>query len=89
MSINYDGPKSNFDYAVMVIDDYAKRYARLLKIAFKPIVITNSLKGQKVSSDKPIGIYALNNTELLTNAREIWYGHKLTYKLNKTDLPDL
>ena len=89
LSINYDGPKSNFDYAVMVIDDYAKRYARLLKIAFKPIVITNSLKGQKVSSDKPIGIYALNNTELLTNAREIWYGHKLTYKLNKTDLPDL
>jgi hypothetical protein len=36
---------------------------------------------------KPVGIYAVNNTSTLSNAREIWYGHRLHYSLNKNDLP--
>jgi superfamily II DNA or RNA helicase/transcriptional regulator with XRE-family HTH domain len=89
LELNYNGSASDFEYARKIIDNYALLFARLLKIQFTPIEIIQSTRGRQISLGEPIGIYALNNNELTTNAREIWYGHKLIYNLKKSDLPDL
>lgn len=35
------------------------------------------------------GVYVRNNTEITTNARELWYGKPISYHFTKANLPDL
>lgn len=34
-------------------------------------------------------MFVRNNSDLVTNARELWYGRKINYRLDKSNLPDL
>jgi len=79
------------DKAVEVIDAYAARFCRLMKVSAARLKVANTPKGIKVSltGTLPKGIYIENNTAARSPAREIWYGRKINYKLTQADRPDM
>lgn len=79
--------RGNVKYAVGLINHYAELFSRLAKIPYTKLTIQNGTKS--VSVVGKADIWTENNTELATNAREIWYGQKINYKLTRADLPDL
>lgn len=79
--------RNNVKYAVGLINHYAELFSRLAKIPYTKLTIQNGTKS--VSVVGKADIWTENNTELATNAREIWYGQKINYKLTRADLPDL
>ena len=89
LKINYAENRDDLETAYKMICNYAELFARLLKINFVPFELQFSASGIQLSLGKPLGVYAVNNAELLTNAREIWFGHQLIYNLSKDDLPDM
>ena len=87
--VKYIGNSDDLKYASGLINDYACRFARLLKISFTPVKITQSASGHQISVEHRAAVYVTNNTELHTNAREMWFGRKLRYHLNENDQEDL
>ena len=79
------------DKAVAVIDAYAARFCRLMKVPAAKLKVTNAPKGIKVSLTKVLtnGIYIENNMAARSPAREIWYGRKINYRLTQADRPDM
>ena len=77
--------------SVKVIDFYAARFCRLMKVPTVRLKVANTPKGIKVSLTKPLknGIYIENNIGAHPPAREIWYGRKINYRLTQGDRPDM
>lgn len=90
LDLIYTGKDEELDIAVAIINDYVARFSRLMRV--KKIVlerVTKSQKAIKISLDKKInGIYIEEN-KIPCNARELWYGEKINYKLDTDLLPDL
>ena len=89
LELSYMGEKENLDYAVGLINNYAALFCRLIKIPQVKLQVKNNPAATRVGLEKLNGIYCENNAKLITNAREIWYGRKINYRLSKEDLPDL
>ncbi|MDD4492964.1 MAG: helicase-related protein [Eubacteriales bacterium] len=89
LELSFDGDSEILKKSVGMINNYAELFCRLIKIPFIKIQVKNSNHGHKVSLVSSKGIYARNNDELVSNAREIWYGRKINYKLDKSDIRDL
>lgn len=89
LDIVYDGAKDELRYAVEVINNYAALFARLIGIQYSALKINRSANAIKVSLDRPIkGVYVESNS-IPCNAREIWFGQKINYRLTKENLHDL
>lgn len=79
--------RSNIKYAVGLINHYAELFSRLAKIPYNRLNVQNG--ATSISAVTKADIWTENNTELAANAREMWYGQKINYKLTRSDLPDL
>ena len=90
LNLSYTGKKQELDIAIAIINDYVARFSRVMRV--KSIVIEldpHSNNPIKISLDKRInGIYIEENTTPC-NARELWYGEKINYRLDTDILPDL
>ncbi len=75
--------------AVGLINHYAALFSRLMKIPQVKLVIKLHPRGHVVSLKKGVGIRADDNNEIISNARELWYGRKINYRLSYDDLRDL
>lgn len=89
MNLNFQGDKENLKYAVGMINNYAALFCRLMKIEPVKMQIRLAGNGHKLALDGATGIYVRNNTEVISNAREIWYGRKINYRLTKENLQDI
>ncbi len=82
--INYKGEKSELEYAVGLINDYADMFCKIIGIP--SIVLRTKLdKNRTVSLNEMDGIFVKDNTSKVSNAREIWYGKKINYRINVND----
>lgn len=89
LQIAYNGEKDHMRYAVEMINHYAALFCRLMNVAEVRLIVKLTKTGTRVSLSPGPGIYCQSNPELTTNAREIWYGRKINYRLTKANLRDL
>lgn len=89
LELAFDGDRECLKYAVGMINNYAALFCRLMKIAPVKMQIRLGSKGHKLALNGAAGICVRNNTELISNAREIWYGRKINYRLTKDNLRDV
>lgn len=90
VDIKYGGKEEEIILAIDIINDYVKRFSRIMRVA--PIKLRRVAPNQgavSVSLTKKInGIYIEENTTP-NNARELWYGNKINYQIENDLLPDL
>lgn len=89
LEVYLKGETDSFKYAVALINHYADRFSRLMKAPFTKLQVHNSSKGHPICLEGDTGIYVRDNNEFISNAREIWYGKKINYRLTRADLPDM
>ena len=89
MELTYQGDKDNLKYAVGMINHYAALFCRLMKIEQVKMQVRLGGRGHKLDLDGASGICVRNNTEIVSNAREIWYGRKINYRLGKENQRDI
>lgn len=87
--LSYSEDKEVLKNAVGLINHYAALFSRLVKVPQVKLVVKLNPKGRMVSLKKGIGIRADDNHEIISNARELWYGRKINYRLTYDDLRDL
>ena len=90
LDLIYAGKNEELDIAIAIINDYVARFSRLMRVG--KIVLERVTKNQnpiKISLDKKINGVYIEENKTPCNARELWYGEKINYKLNTDDLPDL
>lgn len=87
--LSYSEDKEVLKNAVGLINHYAALFSRLVKIPQVKLVVKLHSKGRVVSLKKGVGIRADDNHEIISNARELWYGRKINYHLTYEDLRDL
>lgn len=89
LDLEFIGDKDSLRYAMGMINHYAALFCRLIKL--EPIKMNIRLirHGHKFSLTEGDGIFVRNNTEITSNAREMWYGRKIKYRLSKDNLRDL
>lgn len=90
LDFNYDGKTEELSIAIAIINDYVARFSRLMRVEKIVLKITEqSKKAIKISLDrKNNGVYIEEN-KIPSNARELWYGEKINYRLDTDSLPDL
>lgn len=90
LDLLYTGKDEEMDIAIAIINDYVARFSRLMRV--KKIVlerVSQSKNSIRISLDTQTnGIYIEEN-KMPCNARELWYGEKINYKLDYDLLPDL
>lgn len=89
LTLNYQEDEENLKYAVSLIDNYAALFCRLIGIPAVKLHLKNDKSGILVSLHGNKGVYVKDNTDIISNARELWYGRKINYHLTKENLPDL
>lgn len=89
MELAYHGDKNNLKYAVGMINHYAALFCRLMNIVPVKMQVTLGARGHKLDLDGASGICVRNNMEIVSNAREIWYGRKINYRLSKENQRDV
>ena len=89
ISLNYVGDKENLKYAIETINTYAALFCRLIGIPTVQLQTKIDKSGIPLELDGENGVYVRDNTRILSNARELWYGRKINYHLTKDNLPDL
>lgn len=89
LELLYRGKADNLKTAVHIINTYEALFSRLMGKEPIKLYVRLNAKGIPVFLDGQNGIYAYNNDEFISNAREIWYGCKINYKLTKDNLADL
>lgn len=89
LEIAYCGEKEHLQYAVEMINNYAALFCRLMNITEVKLVVKYNKGGTKVSLSKCAGVYCESNPSLISNAREIWYGRKINYRLSRANIRDL
>ena len=87
--IDYSEDTESLKYAVRLINDYAARFCRLIGIAEVKLQVKNGKGGIPISFRSKSGVYITENTTIISNARELWYGRKINYHLTKNNLPDM
>ena len=85
LTINYKGDKSELEYSVGLINDYADMFCKIIGIPSITLRIKSAKDGTVVSLNGMTGVFVKDNTKKVSNAREIWYGKKINYKINADD----
>ncbi len=88
--LNYVDDFENLNYAVRMINHYAALFCRLIGIRAAHLQVKTGKAGIPFSVDKKTsGVYITDNTRIVSNARELWFGRKINYHLTKENLADL
>lgn len=90
LNLHFDGKTEELDVAIAIINDYVARFSRIMRV--KTIVLER-MQSNKDSiaislNNKDTGVYIEENN-IPCNARELWYGEKINYRLDNDILPDL
>lgn len=90
LDLLFTGKDEELDIAIAILNDYVARFSRLMRV--RKIVlerISQSKNPIRISLDKKInGIY-IEEIKVPCNARELWYGEKINYRLDSDLLSDL
>ena len=89
ISLSDSENKENLKYAIMLINDYAELFCRIMRISRVELHVKLSEKGTKILLNGSSGIYISDNKEFVSNAREMWYGRKINYHLNNDNIADI
>lgn len=90
LEVDYDGEIDELNQAVAIINHYAELFCRLAGVReYAPIVVRQSKNGNVISLKNHKGIFIKENTLFISNARELWIGQKINYKLTTDHLKDL
>lgn len=89
LEIAYYGEKDNLKYATGLITYYSDLFSSLIHIPSVELKIKLDKKGTRINFADFSGVYIKNNTEIASNAREIWYGRKINYQLTEKDRENL
>jgi superfamily II DNA or RNA helicase len=89
VSIHYDGDPDEVKYAIEIINNYAELFCRLAGVAYDPLKQNNNRRKIVITLSGQHDIYVKDNRGQPCNAREIWCGQKINYKLDRSNLPDL
>lgn len=87
--LNYQEDVVSLKYALLVINHYAALFCRLMRIPTIRLQIKQSVNGRKISLRSKADIYILDNRSIISNARELWFGRMINYRLGKENLKDL
>ena len=85
----YRDDTENLKYAIKTINNYAALFSRLIGIPIVQLQVKIDKSGIPISLRGNSGVYVKDNTSIVSNARELWYGRKINYHLTKENLPDL
>lgn len=75
--------------AKKMINFYLALFSRLMRVAPVRLHFKIGEKGIQFSLNGNKGIFVRDNTEFISNARELWYGKKINYKLSRDNIEDL
>lgn len=89
LDVAFTGDVDSFKYAIGMINNYAALFSRLMNIQEVNVRVRSSKTGIPFCLDGSKGVFVRNNSELITNARELWYGQHINYHFTKRNLPDL
>ena len=89
ISIDFSGGSDIVRASEMLINHYVILFSRIIGIDAPTIHIVINRNGIKVSLTEKKGIHIENNTEFSTNARELWYGERINYRLTRDKLHDV
>lgn len=89
LTLNYRDDTESLIYAVNTINHYAGLFCRLIGIPAVQLKIKIDRSGIPLSLHGKDGVHIKDNTGIVSNARELWYGRKIHYHLTKENLPDL
>ena len=89
IEIAFQGDVDTIKQAIALINHYSALFSRLMGITEVKISVKNNKAGTPFGLDGSKGVYVRNNTEITTNARELWYGKPISYHFTKANLPDL
>ena len=89
LALNYRDDSESLKYAVKVINNYAALFCRLIGIPTVQLQVKIDKAGIPLSLHGDKGVHVVENTNIVSNARELWYGRKINYHLTKENLPDL
>jgi len=81
--------KESLKYAVKLINNYSDLFCRLIKTETVVLQVKLSSKGTVISLNSSKGICVTDNSEIVSNAREMWYGRKIIYRLTLENLQDI
>ena len=81
--------RQHLQYSIGLINHYAALFCRLIGINAVVLQAKLAPNGTTLSLSTRQGIYIENNDDLISNAREIWYGQKINYRLSAKQRPDL
>ena len=88
--LNYSEDLESLKYAIRMINNYVELFSRLMGIKPVALQVKNGKAGIPISLNRNgSGIYITDNTSILSNARELWFGRKIYYHLTKDNLSDL
>ena len=90
LDLLYTGKDEELDIAIAIINDYVARFSRLMRV--RKIVlerVSQSKNPIRISLDKKTGGIYIEENKVPCNARELWYGERINYKLDSDLLPDL
>lgn len=90
LTISFSGELEHLEYAVGLINHYASLFSRIIGYT-EPVrlSVVHSKHGHKLSLYGKSGIRTEDNNEFISNARELWYEHKIPYHLTRENLRDL
>lgn len=91
LDLLYSGKDEELDLAIAIINDYASRFLRLMRSNREYTLerVKQSKNAIEISLDKKVnGIYIEEN-QVPCNARELWLGEKINYRLDTDLLSDL
>ncbi|MCL1881745.1 MAG: hypothetical protein FWF76_06160 [Oscillospiraceae bacterium] len=89
VNFRYDGDVTELKCALLVLNNYAELFCRLIGLKpCPPLKISDECKAINISFMKKSGVYIENN-KIPYNARELWRGQKINYRLTKANIIDL
>lgn len=89
IEMNFVGVKDEMKLAVKMINHYSDLFCRLIGIAPHNIKIEFNSNAVTVGLESNKGIYIEENRDLVSNARELWIGQRINYRLTNGNLRDL
>ncbi|MFE8700900.1 DEAD/DEAH box helicase [Cytobacillus sp. FJAT-54145] len=89
IEINFVGVKDEIKLAVKMINHYSALFCRLIGIEPHSIKIAFNSNASTVGLAYNKGIYIEENQDLVSNARELWIGQRINYRLTNGNLRDL
>lgn len=89
LELNYLGEAEHLSAARELIDHYALLFCRLLELPGVHLALRQRKSGIRLSLSKCDGVWCESAPAMLTNARELWFGSRLNYRLTTRHRQDL